>query len=224
MPNSPFATRPEEKRAHHAATRSGIPALVFLTWTGLAPALAQASDDVVVSSHHIDVVRDAKNPGDVVKQCLDDPGCAVLANTIAAQIGIPGNAVRVISLGAAYTAKAEGEETRYTIPAAPGRKVCSVKVRTTSVVPATGDRASLFSISARPEQVGIYTWTPVQGMGQGRSWYEGDVVITHVKNSLHAEYLKGGKCTVQPGATSSYDCRGASGVNNGKPACGSKDL
>jgi hypothetical protein len=198
--------------------------LLFLAAVVSAAALAQDQDDVVVTTHHIDAVRGPRTPWDEVQNCLKDTACAAAVNVIAAQIGIPSNAVRLVNAAAAYTAKAEGEETRYAMPAVAGRKICAVKIRTTSVVPAEGDRASFFSINATPEQVGIYTWTPRQGIGAGRSWYEGDVFIVHVKESLRDTYVQAGKCTVSPTSAATYQCRGAKGVNHGLAACGSKDL
>ena len=190
-----------------------------------AGTFAQQSEDVVITTHHINPVRDARTPWDEAQNCLRDTACAAAVNGIAAQVGVPANAIRLVNAGAAFTAKQEGEETRYSIPALSGRKVCRVQVRTTSVVPATGDRASLFSISASPATVGIYTWTPRQGIGAGRSWYDGVVYVAHVKAELADDYSKSGKCSVpQTGQPAAYQCRGASGVNHGLAACGSKDL
>ncbi|TCU58365.1 hypothetical protein EDE08_1319 [Bradyrhizobium sp. R2.2-H] len=200
-------------------------ALAFFTLGMIAsPAWAQQSDDIVMTSHHINPVRNARTPWDEVQNCLRDPACAAAVNGISAQIGIPANAIRLVSAGAAFTAQAAGEETRYTIPALSGRKVCRVQIRTTSVVPATGNRASLFSRNATPATVAIYTWTPRRGIGGGRSWYDGKVFVTHVKDSLADDYAKSGKCTVHAGQPSAYACRGASGVNHGLAACGGKDL
>jgi hypothetical protein len=190
-----------------------------------ANSFAQQPDDVVITTHHINPVRDARSPWDEVQNCLRDTPCAAAVNGIAAQVGIPANAIRLVNAGAAFTAKAEGEETRYSIPALAGWKICHVQVRTTSVVPATGDRASLFSISAAPAAVSIYTWTPRQGIGAGRTWYDGMVFVAHVKAELADDYTKSGKCSVpQTGNAAAYQCRGASGVNHGLAACGSKDL
>lgn len=186
---------------------------------------AQQSDGIAITTHHINPVRDARTPWDEVQNCLRDTACAAAVNALAAQVGIPPNAIRLVNAGAAFTAKQDGEETRYSMPALPGRKICRVQIRTTSVVPATGDRASLFSLSATPAAVGIYTWTPRQGIGAGRSWYDGMIYVGHVKAELADEYTKAGKCTVPPsGKPAAYECRGASGVNHGLAACSSKDL
>jgi len=101
------------------------------------PAVAQQADDIVVTTHHIDAVRNARTPWDEVQNCLKDNACAGAIKLIAGQVGIPDNAVRLVETAAIYSAKAEGEETRYTVRAVSSRKICSVKVRTISVVPAT---------------------------------------------------------------------------------------
>jgi hypothetical protein len=215
------------------AKRSTL-ALVMMMSGALSAATAQtlqasskdpAGSDVVVTTHHINPLRDARTPLDELKNCLRDTACAAAVNGIAAQVGIPAEAIGVVNAGAAFTAKQEGEETRYSIPALSGRKICRVQIRTTSVVPSTGDRASLFSLSATQPGVAIYTWTPRQGIGEGRSWYDGNVFVAHVKIELADEYAQSGKCTVpESGTPAAYQCRGASGVNNGLAACGSKDL
>ena len=202
-------------------------ALAVCATVALAGSSAKAEDaapDVVVTAHHINPVRDARTPWDEVQNCMRDPACAGAVEAIAKEIGVPAGAVSVAGVGPAFTAKAEGEETRYAIPALGGRKVCRVQVRTTSVVPATGDRASLFSLSAIRSGVAIYTWTPRQGIGAGRSWWDGMVFVAHVKDALADDYARSGRCSVPEAPSAAYQCRGSSGVNHGLAACGAKDL
>jgi hypothetical protein len=207
--------------------RATVARAVFAAMVALAGSSAMAGDpepDIVVTAHHIDAVRDARTPWDELQNCLRDPACAGAVDAIATQIGIPAGTVGVGGAGSAFTAKQDGEETRYSIPALTGRKVCRVQIRTTSVVPATGDRASLFSLSALRSGVAIYTWTPRQGIGAGRSWWDGTVFVAHVKDGLADEYASSGRCTVPEAPAAAYQCRGASGVNHGLASCGSKDL
>jgi hypothetical protein len=86
------------------------------------------------------------------------------------------------------------------------------------VVPASGNRASLFSITARSSSIAIYTWTPIKGFGQGRSWYDGyvSVVFAPVGDSVAS-------CSVTENPRN-YSCRGAHGVNKGLQACGRASL
>ncbi len=155
---------------------------------------------------------------------MRDRLCASAVKAIAVEVGLPPETIDVAIAGA-FTATQQGEETRYRISPVTGYRICHVKVRTTSVVPATGDRASLFSISATRTGVGIYTWTPRRGIGSGRSWYDGYVFVTHVRADLADQYAKSGNCSVPENSPPvAYQCRGASGVNNGLASRGSKDL
>jgi len=210
-------------------------ALVMLAVGGPpAPATAQTVlalgtqavwGNIVITTHHINPVRDARTPWDEVENCLRDTACEVAVKAIAAEVGIPPEAIGLANAGAAFTASQQGEETRYWIPALSGRKVCRVQIQTTSVVPATGDRASLFSLSATHPGVAVYTWMPRRGIGGGRSWYDGNVFVAHVKAELADQYAKSGKCSVpENGPPAAYQCRGANGVNHGLAACGSKEL
>ncbi len=198
--------------------------LLLLTGLGAHSALAQQADDVVITSHHINPVRDARTPWSELRNCLQDAACAAAVNAISAQVGIPANAMRLVSAGAAFTAKPEGEETRYAIAALAGRRICRVHVRTTSVVPAIGNRASLFSLTATRSDVALYTWTPRLGVGKGRSWYDGIVLVAHVPSEKADAYVASGKCSIPESPPAAYACRGSSGVNNRLAACQSKDL
>ncbi|UEM12364.1 hypothetical protein J4G43_049545 [Bradyrhizobium barranii subsp. barranii] len=77
------------------------------------------------------------------------------------------------------------------------------------------------SATTNERGVGIYTWTPKQGVGQGRSWVEADYTIYGVKSDLAEKYRTEGKC--KPVGKNIINCRGATGVNRGLPACGSVD-
>jgi hypothetical protein len=114
-------------------------------------------------------VRDARTPWDEIQNCLRDTTCAAAVNGIATQVGIPANAIHLVNAGAIFTAKAEGEETCYSIPALAGKFVVH-RFGPPRWFRRRSDRASLFSISAAPAAVGIYAWTPRQGIGAGGSW------------------------------------------------------
>jgi hypothetical protein len=185
--------------------------------------LAQDDPNVIVTTHHINPVRDARTPWDEVANCLRDAACAAIVNTFAGELGVSPQAIGMVKVGVAFSAQQNGEETRYAIAPVKSYKICRVEIRTASVVPATGDCASLFSITATPDAVNIYTWTPKQGIGEGRSWYDGVVAVAHAQETGFAALQSQGKCTVSP-KDSQYQCRGASGVNHGLAACGSKAL
>ena len=178
---------------------------------------AQDTGIVAVSVFHINPSREPGTNYFAIGECLRDSVCADLVRDVASQIGIPQSAI-TIAKAAPIAVQAAGEETRYSIKPPNGYRICSVKMKTTSVVPATGDRASLFSITASSDEVAIYTWTPRQGIGSGRSWYDGLITIAHVRRDL-----SGVNCSIasQP---KTYSCRGAFGENKGLPACGTRDL
>ena len=186
-------------------------------------ASAQDVPDLVVTTDHINPVRDARTPWDEIRNCLSDQTCSAIITSMAGQLGVSPQAIGMVKAGAVVSAEPQGEETHYSIAPLKGYKICRVEVRTTSVVPATGDRASLFSITATPDSVAIYTWTPRQGVGAGRSWYDGIVAVAHAKEEAYSSLQSQGKCTV-PQSGANYQCRGASGVNHGLAACSSKSL
>lgn len=181
-------------------------------------------DDIVVTVRRINPVRDANTPLEEIRNCLLDGMCGTAAIIIANKIRIPANAVRAAVI-AVLTTKPESEETHYALPALSGRKICRVQVQTTSVVPATGDRATRFSITATPDIVDISTSTPRQRISTRRAWYDGNVFVAQVKAELSEEYTKAGRCDLPlTGNPVGYECQGATGVNHGLAACSSKDL
>ena len=58
------------------------------------------------------------------------------------------------------------------------------------------DRAFLSSPTATHHAVGLYAWTPRQGIGAGRSCFDGTVFVTNVNARLHNEYVRNAKGTV----------------------------
>ena len=152
---------------------------------------AYAQTDFVATSAKVDPVMQPKQPGDVFKECANNQACS------------------------------EGEEGHFTIQLPQGYVYCRASIRTVSVVPATGDRASLMSATTNERGVGIYTWTPKQGVGQRRSWVEADYTVYGVKSDLAEKYRTESKC--KPPGKNIINCRGATGVNHGLPACGSVD-
>jgi hypothetical protein len=87
-------------------TLSGLTSLAFcLFWLFAENARGQQPDDVLITTHHINPVRDARTPWDEIQNCLRDTACAAAVNGIAAQVGIPANAIRLVSAGAARRAR-----------------------------------------------------------------------------------------------------------------------
>src|SRR5690606_11684978 len=180
---------------------------------GGAATLPAASKEVV-QIYHINPKRNARTPLDEMANCLRDRVCYEVTSAAAAHFGVPPNALRVAK-AAAILARAKGEETRYQITPPPGYKVCRVNIRTKSVVPANGDRASLFSLAAKPTGVHVYTWTPRRGLFKGRSWYDGYVTVYYSHVSRNCSVDKKGK---------RYLCRGNGRNRHGHQECGTADL
>ena len=187
-----------------------------------SPVISQ-SDDVVVTTQHIDEVRSPRSLADSAKSCLSDNLCSTILDAVTAELGIPSNAIDIVNVANLLTGgptSPTSEEAKYYLRAVPGQVICRVRMVTTSVVPASGDRASFFAMTAWPDQVQMYTWTPHQGTGGGRSWWEGDIFVTHVKAKLAARYIKAGKC-------SNFAAAGPNGVHfqcRGRDECGTKVL
>jgi hypothetical protein len=181
---------------------------------------AQAQTDFSATSIKVDAVMQPKQPADAFKECANDSVCSSIIGGAATYLGVPPT---LVSGALAIIPKAEraGEEGHYTIEVPQGYVYCRASIRTVSVVPATGDRASVMSATSNDHGVAVYTWTPKQGLGQGRSWVEADYTIYGVKADLAGKYRAEGKC--KPPGKNLINCRGATGVNHGMPACGSVD-
>jgi hypothetical protein len=142
--------------------------------------------------------------------------CRALVDTAAVYLGVPPGRVSA-AMAIVPQARRAGEEGWYTVKLPAGYKYCRSTIRMISVVPATGDRASVFSARANQDNIGMYTWTPKQGLGGGRSWVEAIVTLYGVRNDKADQYRAAGTC--KPYGMLLLSCRGARGVNKGTPAC-----
>jgi hypothetical protein len=179
---------------------------------------AQQIPNAQITVFHIDRVRGAKTPWQTVTDCMKDDVCSAIASLAATQLGVPPNVMRMARVAAVVVAQgSDSEETRSTITPPQGYRVCRVNIRTLSVVPGTGDRASYLSVTAQPSSIGVYTWTPHLGVGKGRSWWEGYVTVTFVPTATPT-----GVCSITEAYH--YSCRGASGFNGDRLACSTVDM
>lgn len=114
-----------------------------------------------------------------------------------------------LAIDALPTARSEGEETFYELRVAKGYAYCSSGVLVESLVPESGDRASVISASVFPGgKVGIYTWTPVRHFTQGDSWVEGDVQITGILPEYLEEFTQKRICAPVTKQVGLIECRG----------------
>ncbi len=178
------------------------------------PALAS---DFVVTKALINQVMQPKNAIEVIQDCAKNAVCRSAVDAGATALGAPPGAVTA-AVVAIPRAERKGEEGFYTFALPKGYQYCRSAIETVSVVPATGDRASYMSASSQKSAVAVYTWTPKQGAGKGRSWVEANLTIYGVSDSAADANRAQGRC--RPIGQKLIECRGAKGVNKGLPACG----
>ena len=171
--------------------------------------------DLTVIEVRLDQVMQPASLTSEIHDCTRNPACKYALDAAAAYVGI--DSTLITSAVARIEQSRNGEEGdfHYILPA--GYQYCRVKVETVSVVPATGDRASLMSLTGSNRELRVQTWTPRQGFGSGKSWVEADFTIVGVKDNLVQQYRSKGVCKANYIRSV---CRGAFGVNNGVPACG----
>jgi hypothetical protein len=179
---------------------------------------AQTTNDFVVVSAKVDQTMSPKSITDTALDCVKNAACKAALDAAAAVWGIEGSLVS--SLAATITTEKKGEESWVGISLPAGYEYCRSAIRTVSVVPATGDRASYMGVSADKPGLSVYTWTPRRNPGEGRSWVEADFVVTGVKTAAAQKYRESGKCNANALPRTVVECRGASGVNKGVNHCG----
>ncbi len=190
---------------------------VIVAFFSLTQASMLYAQEFVTIAVKLNQVMEPKSITTVGQECANDPLCKNILSKAAQTLGVPPG---LVSAALALIPKAErvGEEGRYTYQLPTGYKYCRSEIETVSVVPATGDRASVMSARALDNGIGVYTWTPRRGLGDGRSWVEANFTIIGVRDDLAQRYRTAGTC--KPVGNLVIDCRGAKGVNKGKPACG----
>jgi len=169
-----------------------------------------------VSQLHFDSVRSAHGP----EWYLKSREAIVILSAVATYMGVNPQYV-VLAQKAIPSASANGEETNYVLPVPSGYAYCGTRIRVTSIVPADGGRASTINVAVNPNELQMTTWTPVQGIGEGRSWAEGDVQVFGVKERFLDEFVKKGVCMKVTQQVGIWSCRGratCTGVAHGDPS------
>jgi hypothetical protein len=168
---------------------------------------AQENKDFLVVSAKINPVESPKSLPDLLRECAGNDGCVTVIKAGASYLGVPPN---LISIGAAIVAGAgkpgNSEEGHFEVKIPDGYTYCRSQIHMISVVPADGPRGSIFSASSTPTGIGIYTWTPRRGVGQGRSWVDADVTVYGVRSAIAQQQISAGHC-VAPGKNI-INCRG----------------
>jgi len=176
---------------------------------------ANASDNLVVIKVRLDQTMNPLSATQAFEDCTKNPVCKTVIDGAAAYVGTDSSYVTTAI--AAVTASRQGEESNFDYKLPAGYQYCRAKLETISVVPNAGDRASAMSVRGNERSLGVYTWTPRLGLGQGRSWIEADFTLVGVKDEMVGKYRDSGQCKSQ---YLIVDCRGGSGINKGAPACG----
>lgn len=89
-------------------------------------------------------------------------------------------------------ASQSGEDTYYELGIPQGYVFCAARINVTSVVPETGDRASVIDAGNRinGRTFDVHTWTPVRQLGEGRSWVDADVTVISIRSEYFDEYYE----------------------------------
>jgi hypothetical protein len=170
---------------------------------------------VQVQILHINPVKSPQGPIETIAACLDNWICGQLVRAAASYAGVPPQAMRFAGFVSAIVNKLPGsEESRYSHRVSPGYTLCRVDIKTTSIVPASGERSSHFSITAHASGISIYIWTPERRWLQGRSWYDGYVTLVSVPTHMVPRMRF---CGLSLGKVN-WACRGTSGAK-GLPGC-----
>lgn len=133
----------------------------------------------------------------------------VILTSIASYMGIDPTYVS-LAIDVIPSANVSGEETFYDLPLAPGYKYCASRVAVTSLNPGSGSRAAVIDAKVfKDGHLGVYTWTPVNHFGEGRSWAEADVQVMGILNSYYTAYVNKGICQQISGEYEQlFSCRG----------------
>lgn len=124
-----------------AALIKELTLMLAVAWSSVTPANAQ---EFVVTTTKVNPVMRPKNVTDAMVDCANSAVCRSVVEAGAAYLGVPRGTVSA-ALASVPRAQRSGEEGRYAIRLPRGYEYCRSRIRTISVVPATGDRASVMS-------------------------------------------------------------------------------
>jgi hypothetical protein len=192
-------------------SRSAIALLLVGTATRLAFA-----QDIKAMQITVDAERKAKSEWEALAECTKNPVCKTVVDAAFASAGIDSSTTTTAI--SQISQKAQGENTNYTFAMPAGYQYCRSTVAFKSVIPATGNRASYANFWVQDNAVRVYTWTPRRHAGQGKSHILAELTVLAVKNDAGDAARAAGKCKKND-THSIVVCRGARGVNKGKPAC-----
>lgn len=162
---------------------------------------------------------------EVLHDCVkNNEVCGTIVDIAAAYVGVPPGTIKesmriadALGLGVAY--RHPGEEHYYNITVPNGYRACDMSVRNMSAAPASGKYSPTFQAAVHADNhIELYSFVHRMPIlrGQGRrSWVDTVVIAQFAKVGTAAAQ----SCYMAPGKKYVYRCKGASGVNNGLPAC-----
>lgn len=174
---------------------------ILMTWAassilGVSLALAQVTGpEIKVDNFHLDVVME---PQGAISLIETKEGVAI-ASAIGSYFGIdPTVTAGAISL--IREERHDGEETFITFkfgdPASTTdktHKYCGLAVKDLSIV---RPGHSHLQLDVHDHSIGIYTVTPRQGIGGGRSWVEANIEVISARGDKWENLVKEGKCNI----------------------------
>ena len=187
--------------------------LLTLPFTGSA--LSEPSNFVVMQER-VNPLLQPKYPLDAIRECANVRTCRALVEWGPLPLGIPKGQISA-ALASVPSAQHHGDVHLYSLALPSGYQYCRSAIQTVSVIPATGDQASLMTAVSMRNGVKISLSTPNRGPGQARSWVEATYTVYGVKNDVALAARTKGTCRF-PGKTLA-SCQGAHGFNKGMPAC-----
>ena len=153
----------------------------LLLCTTVGCAAAQTLPTFVVASTKIDEVRTPKNLTDVARDCDESMICTAFLKAASAYFQVPIDSV--VTGAALLASNRSGEGTTMTISLPAGYVYCRSQVRMISIVPNDGPRGSTLMVRPVWKGLAVETWTPVRGLGEGRSWVEAELTILGIEES-----------------------------------------
>jgi len=166
--------------------------------------------EYVVVATRIDNVRDQKSIFNVASECENNTACVLVMKAASSYFQLPID--KVVSVAAMLSTSREGEGTAMSVKLPSGYTYCKSAMEMVSIVPKDGPRGSLFLGAVRTNGLYLHTWTPVQGIGQGRSWVEAKLTIVGVRDDLARDKVKKGTCQNSDSRNIFY-CRGGGCVS-----------
>lgn len=183
---------------------------LFLPLLILSMATASLAQEFVVNQMYVDQTVQPQSIVDALGNCVRSDACTGAALAAAAYFGVSVDPqiVVVARVAASRQGDPDGETFDHILPIPEGYRFCRLQFNPVSIAPGGGARASEVEIWANPTFAHLYTWTPRQGLGGGRSWVEAEVTVLGVRNDLYGTRVGDGTCRSIEQRTLIGQCKG----------------